>query len=581
MSSPSQAAPQQVLYEPDERPPESLAFGLGLQAAALAVGGIVLTPAIIIRAAEQSETYLIWAVFAALVISGISTIAQAVRFGRIGAGHMLIMGTSGAFIAVSVTALTQGGPAMLATLIVISSLIQFGLAARLALLRRIITPTVAGTVIALIAVTIMPIAFDMLADLPEGTAPAASPASAFATLMATVALALCASGALRIWAPMIGIAVGCVVASFFGLYDTGLVADAAWIGLPTLAWPGFDLSFDARFWLLLPAFVFVTLVGAVETVGDSVAIQNVSRRNRQAVDFRTVQGALNADGLGNLLSGLFGTMPNTTYSSSLPLVEITGVGSRRVGMYIGMVLIALAFLPKFTALLLAIPAPVIAAYVLVLMALLFVQGMKLVVQDGVSYRNAMIAGLAFWIGVGFQNDVIFADMLGETLGQLLGEGMTAGGLTAIVLVVFVELTKPRRRRLDTQLEVASLPEIEKLLRGIARRLDWNEASTERLCSAGEEALLSLVREEDDSPDQGERRLRVLARNDHGTVEIDFIASLGEENLEDRLILLANPTVDWPVERDISLRLLRHYASSVRHQQYHDIDILTLRVERIR
>ena len=72
----------------------------------------------------------------------------------------------------------------------------------------------AGTVIALIAVTIMPIAFDMLADLPEGTAPAASPASAFATLMATVALALCASGALRIWAPMIGIAVGCVVASF-------------------------------------------------------------------------------------------------------------------------------------------------------------------------------------------------------------------------------------------------------------------------------------------------------------------------------------------------------------------------------
>lgn len=581
MDPSSQSATRDVLYEPDERPPDSLAFGLGLQAAAISIGGIVLTPAIIIRAAEQSEAYLSWAVFAALIVSGVSTIAQAVRFGRIGAGHMLIMGTSGAFIAVCVTALAQGGPGLLATLIVISSLVQFGLAAQLSLLRRIITPTVAGTVIALIAVTIVPIAFDMLNEVPEGTAGAAAPASAIATLVATVALALRATGALRLWAPMIGIVVGCVVSSFFGLYDTGVIARADWIGLPTFAWPGFELSFDARFWLLLPAFMFVTVVGAVESIGDSVAIQKVSRRKSRAVDFRTVQGALNADGMGNLLSGLFGTVPNTTYSSSLPLVELTGVGSRRVGMYIGIVFIALAFLPKLIALLLAIPGPVIAAYVLVLIALLFIQGMKLVVQDGASYRNSMIAGLAFWIGLGFQNGLIFADRLGETLGQLLDNGMTAGGLAAIVLTAFIEFTQPRRQRLETELAPASLPEIDELLRKMAARLDWDPDSTERLRSAGEEALLSLVRQDEDVPAGDDRRLLVVAHNDHGTVEIDFIAAVGQDNLEDRLVLLANPAADWSPERDLSLRLLRHYASSVRHQQYHDIDIVTLRVERIR
>ena len=566
-----------IRYEPNERPPHTLAFGLGFQAALLCLGGVVLTPAIVIRAAGQSETYLSWTIFMAVIVSGLSTILQAVRVGRVGAGHVLIMGTSGAFIAVCATALTEGGPALLATLIVASALFQFLLAARLSLLRRIITPVVSGTVIALIAVTIVPIVFDMLDDLPAGTSPAAAPTCAAATLGAIAALALRATGTWRLWAPMIGIGVGCIVAALFGVYDTERVAAAAWIGMPTNAWPGFDLQFDARFWVLLPAFVFVTLVGAIETIGDSVAIQRVSWRTPRATDFRTVQGAVNADGVGNLLSGLAGTVPNTTYSSSLPLAELTGVGARNVGVAIGLIFIGLAFLPKVTALLLAIPGPVVAAYLLVLLALLFIQGMKLVVHDGVDYRKSMIAGLAFWIGLGFQNRLIFAEQLGEAWGGLLGNGMTAGGLTAMVLTLFVEVTAARRRRLDVPLDGKVLPEIDTLLRALAGRLGWNADSTERLCSAGEETLLSLVRQEEEAGDVAGRRLRVAARNDHGTVELEFIAAVGETNLEDRMVLLTDEA-DTPNERELSLRLLRHYASSVRHQQYHDIDIVTVRVD---
>ena len=566
-----------IRYEPNERPPHTLAFGLGFQAALLCLGGVVLTPAIVIRAAGQSETYLSWTIFMAVIVSGLSTILQAVRVGRVGAGHVLIMGTSGAFIAVCATALTEGGPALLATLIVASALFQFLLAARLSLLRRIITPVVSGTVIALIAVTIVPIVFDMLDDLPAGTSPAAAPTCAAATLGAIAALALRATGTWRLWAPMIGIGVGCIVAALFGVYDTERVAAAAWIGMPTNAWPGFDLQFDARFWVLLPAFVFVTLVGAIETIGDSVAIQRVSWRTPRATDFRTVQGAVNADGVGNLLSGLAGTVPNTTYSSSLPLAELTGVGARNVGVAIGLIFIGLAFLPKVTALLLAIPGPVVAAYLLVLLALLFIQGMKLVVHDGVDYRKSMIAGLAFWIGLGFQNRLIFAEQLGEAWGGLLGNGMTAGGLTAMVLTLFVEVTEARRRRLDVPLDGKVLPEIDTLLRALAGRLGWNADSTERLCSAGEETLLSLVRQEEEAGDVAGRRLRVAARNDHGTVELEFIAAVGETNLEDRMVLLTDEA-DTPNERELSLRLLRHYASSVRHQQYHDIDIVTVRVD---
>ena len=114
-----------------------------------------------------------WGVFAALMVSGVTTVLQAVRVGRIGAGHVLIMGTSGAFIAVCV--LLKGGPSTMASLIVVSSLFQFLLAARLSLLRRIFTPVVSGTVIMLIAATVMPIVFGTLTDVPDGTDPAAAP----------------------------------------------------------------------------------------------------------------------------------------------------------------------------------------------------------------------------------------------------------------------------------------------------------------------------------------------------------------------------------------------------------------------
>ena len=61
---------------------------------------------------------------------------------------------------------------MLATLVVISALFQFVLAARLSLAASaMLTPTVAGTVIMLIAVTVMPIVFDTLKDVPENAPP--------------------------------------------------------------------------------------------------------------------------------------------------------------------------------------------------------------------------------------------------------------------------------------------------------------------------------------------------------------------------------------------------------------------------
>jgi NCS2 family nucleobase:cation symporter-2/xanthine permease XanP len=398
------------------------------------------------------------------------------------------------------------------------------------------------------------------------------------TVLVITGLALKATGSLRLWAPVIGVVVGSVVAGLFGIYDLASVAGAAWIGVPARGWPGFDLSFGPVFWALLPAFVFVTLVGAIETIGDGAAIQRVSWRRPRAVDFRAVQGAVSADGAGNLLSGLAGTVPNTTYSTSIAVTELTGVGARSVGVAIGAIFLALAFLPKALAAVLAIPGPVAAAYITVLLAMLFVTGMKMVVQDGIDYRKGLVVGIAFWAGVGFQSGVVFPEYFSQVAGGLLQNGMTAGGLVAILMTLFMELTAPRRRRIEVETDLSDLPKIREFLRAFASRNGWDAAMADRLDAAGEETLLSLIGEEEGGEPPERRRLLLVAHKQDGGAVLEFVASSGHENLQDRIALLDPRSAEVPDERETSLRLLRHIASSVRHEQYHGTEIVTVRVD---
>ena len=562
-----------VRYQPDEKPPMALAFGLGLQLAILSVAATVLVPAIIIRAAGGTESYLSWAVFAAVAVCGATTMLQAVRFGQIGSGYVLLMSISGASIAVSITALAEGGPAMLATLVVVSSVVPLALSARLSLLRRILTPTVTGTVIMLIPVTVMSHVFNMLKDVPDGVPAVAAPLSAFATVLVIAGSVLKGTGVLRLWAPVIGVVAGSAVAGFFGLYDIARVIEASWIGLPQGAWPGFDLDFGSVFWTLLPAFVFVALIDTMQTISASVAIQQVSWRQPRAVDFRAVQGTVAAAGVAKLLAGLAGTVPNTTYSTTVSVTELTGVGARSVGIALGAVLIVLAFLPKALAVVLAIPGPVVAAYLAVFLAMLFVIGMNLVVQDGIDYRKGLVCGVAFWMGVGFQHGMIFPEYVSEFAGGLLQNGMTAGGFVAILMTLFTDLTKPRRR-LEVEFKVSALPKIREFLFGFASQSGWDAKMANRLDAASEETLLTLMRRDD----VGERRLLLVACKEDGGAILEFVTSTGEENLQDRIALLGARIDEALVEQEVSLRMLRHLASSVRHQQYHGTDIVTIRVE---
>ena len=577
------AAPEVPRYEADENPPLLSSAGYGLQFSLIASATLLVTPVIVATAADRGNSYVTWMVFASLVVVGLSTIIQVRRLGFVGAGAVLPMFTAAFAIPFCITALVDGGPATLTTLVIVSAIVQLVVSRWLFILRRFVTPTVSGTVMMILSITLASVVFDLLDEATKADPEEAS-VTALVTMVVAAALVLRRSTLLRFWAPLAGIVVGCIVAGALGIYDTTRITDAAWVGLPSEA-PGLAFDFGIDFWVLVPSFLFLGVIIAIQANGAAIAMQRVAWRDQRAVDFRQVQGAIAGGGASNFLAGLAGSVPNSINPVMVSFVQITGVASRRVGYAIGLILIVVAFVPKVSGLLGSIPGPVMTGYLMMVTGGLFVDGARTVIQNERDNQRVAVAGVCFWIAAAFQFNLFTRPDIGAVGNALLDSGITTGGLAAIVMILYLEFTNPRRMRFQSQLHVDALPDLNAFIARFAERRGWGDAMKDRLSAVAEETLLTLapldleaLMADDGDGDAGpERRLIVLASSEGPVADLEFIGGGDEDNLEDRLRQLQEHDEETPVEQELSLRLLRSYAQSVQHQQYQDTDIITVRV----
>ena len=538
----------------------------------------VLNVAIAIRAAGLGDSYLTWSVFAAMLICAGITALQAFQLGRFGAGHIVLTWPAALFIAIMVAAVNTAGLAAFASLMVICSLVQVALAWWLPTLRRIITPVVSGTVTMLIAVSVLPIAFDIVLDLPADTPSAAGPLIAGTTLLVSVIVTLRARGRWRVVAPFISILAGTAVAAPFGVLDADRIINAGWFGIPEVPSLSLQITPTSELWALLPSFAILTLVLGIKTISDGVVIQQGSRRRPRAIDFRKIQGMVSVNGIGMLLAGIAGTLPTMANSSySLSLINLTGVAARRVGVGVAIIIVTLAFFSKFSALLLTIPGPVLGAYLMLAMGILFVSGCQTIMRDGINPPRMLVVALACSLGLGLHGHPLTRELFGDELGSLLGSGVTIGAIVAIGMTLLLEAMSKRRSRLEVTLDMASFSAIDSFLSRLASGMGWNEASTLRLRSAGEETLASLLSKEDDAEGSESPRLIIVARPQETMVELEFVATTRQENIQDQLAFLTDEAA-VPTADELSLRLLRYHASGVRHQKFHGVDVVTIQVE---
>jgi hypothetical protein len=332
------------------------------------------------------------------------------------------------------------------------------------------------------------------------------------------------------------------------------------------------MRFSHDYWLLLPGFLICSLVGVLETFGDGLVIQQISRRGKQPVDFKVVQGAVNADGVSNLLSGLACTLPNTTYSTSLSVVQLTGVASRRVAVYGGAILMALALCPKFSAVLESVPSVVAGPFLIVLMVLLFANGVRLVVSEGLGYEEGILMGLAFWLGIGFQDKLVFADQLPPWAARLFDNGMTTGGLVALVVAIVLVLKQPRMKKLKAAASQEGLKTLMEQFNQDPIVSALPADVRERLGIAVEEAFNFLRQNES----AASKPIELRYRSHLGKFELEFVSAPGETNVEE--LLEVSQLTSTGAGSDTGLRALKAVTDELRHQQFHGADYLSIALQ---
>ena len=575
---------QSPRYEAHENPPFRAVLGHGLQFSTIASVTLLVTPVVVAKASGRDDSYLVWMVFASLVVCAISTLLQVRRIGPVGAGAVLPMFTAAFSIPFCISAVVDGGPATLITLVLVTAVTQVIIAKWLFILRRLVTPTLGGTVMMILSITLASVVPRLL-DEVSLVDPVGAHLTALATIGVVAVFILRGSAVLRLWGPVIGIAAGCVVAAAFDFYSAERVIEAPWVGLPS-QWPGLGLDFGVPFWTLLPAFLFLGVIISIQANGEAITQQRVAWRQERAVDFRQVQGALAGAGVTNLLAGAAGTVPNIISPGAVSFTQTTGVASRRVGYCIGCIFIAIAFLPKLSGLLGTIPGPVMAGYLIVMSGTLFVDGARLVIQSEQNRQKVLVAGVCFWIGASFQFGLFSLPDIGPVWGALLKSGITTGGLAVVAMILYLEFTSPRHMRFKSRLDIETLPELNEFIASFANSRGWDDAMKARLSAVAEETLLTLApldltsldfEEDGDEDTTDERQLVVLASSEGEVADLEFIGGGSEENIEDQVRQLQQHDQETPIENELSLRLLRSYASSVEHHQYHDTDIITVRV----
>ena len=536
--------------------------------------------ALVVRASGEPDAYLSWVTFTVLAVTGASMILQTLRLRQFGSGRLVVANFNVPFLAVCALALSVGGPELLATLVVASTLVQSVLTLRLASLRRIFTQTVSGVVIMLVAVSAMPFIISRAVIPPEGESTVLFLAPGMAALGAGVLISLQDRPLWRMWILTVTVAVGLMVAVPLGSYDADLVAEAPWVSLPEFQWAAPALVFSADFWALLPVFVFVNLTAFMKAVGDLSVIYRASYRNQAAVDFRAVQGGLNVYGLGTLVSGLVGTLPVAApWSATVVYMSFTGVAARNVGIYLGLLTIAIAFCSKFLAILVAIPSPVVSAAYMIIFGMLFIEGAKTVFTAQVDQKKATITGVSVVLGL---SAVSFGAFFEGVAGHLTGNTIVVGGIAAIVMTMCTEASSFRARKLRIGLSHDSLPAVDDFLSRFADRHGWTEEGANRLRLVGEEVMLSLINEEaSDGPGEQKRRLVASIRPESGSAELEIVVASDdaiEGNIENHMAYLGQEQ-ELEDEELLSIRILRHYASSIHHRKYYGIDIVSCRVEK--
>ncbi len=436
-----------LVYGPNDRPSPAVAFVAALQHL-LAILVPIVTPGLLICQAlnvPSRDTTLI--VSMSLVISGIATFLQCRRFGPLGAGLLIVQGTSfnfvGPLIAGGSVMVKQGTPveAVMAAIfgvVIAGSFVEMAVSRILPFIKRLITPLVTGIVVLLIGLTLIKVG---LVSMGGGYGAMAKGSFASAQNLTLSCLVLGTIVVLNrvpiVWvrstALVIALAVGYLAAAAMGRLDFTGAREAALFQVPTPLHFGIGFS-----WSLFVPMLIIYVVTSLEAIGDVTATSKVSREPVEGpLWMQRIKGGVLVNGANSLLAGVFNTFPSSVFAQNNGVIQLTGIASRHVGVWIAGMLVVLGLFPAVAGVLQAVPEPVLGGAAMVMFGAVAASGINILAGVKLDRRALLIIAVSLALGLGVSQVPEILTNLPHALKNVLASGVATGGLCALLMNWFL------------------------------------------------------------------------------------------------------------------------------------------------
>ncbi|WP_171788861.1 uracil permease [Clostridium beijerinckii] len=291
-------------------------------------------------------------------------------------------------------------------------------------INKLFPPAAMGSIITIIGLELASNAADQ-AGFPVGlsNSPTLNITWVIVSMLTLATVILCnilLKGFLKVIPILIGVVVGYITAFFMGLVDFSTINNANYFVLPNIKVAHFNLN---AILTILPA----TFVVIAEHVGHLKVTSSIVGRDLSKDP--GLHRSLLGDGLSTIISGMFGSVPTTTYGENIGVLALTKVYSVYVICGAGLVSILLGFSGKMSALISTIPTPVIGGISFLLFGTIATSGLRTFIEEKVDFsksRNLILTSVVFIVGL---------SGIKLTLGTIELKGMGLATVVAMVLSI--------------------------------------------------------------------------------------------------------------------------------------------------
>lgn len=436
-----------LLYGLDDRPHLTATVFAALQHVLASFVGII-TPTLIMGSALGLQSEIPYLISMALFVSGLGTFVQARRFGPVGSGLLCLQGTSFSFISVILSAgfmvKARGGGTdeILSTIFGVcffAAFIEVVLSQFIGKLRMLITPVVTGTIITLMGLSLIKVAMtDIAGGFGAPDLGAASHLGLAALVLGTIVILNRVDVPfLRLGAIVIGLTLGYAVAWMLGHVDFASLPAVPLMSVPVPFKYGF--AFD---WVAFVPVAVIFLVSPLEAAGDLTANSMISRQPvKGPVYIRRIKSGLLADGLNSAMAAVFNSMPMVTFAQNNGVIQLTGVASRHIGLWIAAMLIVLGLFPSVAGIIQAVPEPVLGGAAMVMFGAVAASGINILAGIQLDRRALLIIAVSLALGLGVSQVPEFLAHMPAALRNVLESGVATGGICALLLNWFLPEAK--------------------------------------------------------------------------------------------------------------------------------------------